>query len=333
MSNAYGEFQLGDLTLQNGGILPDAEIVYKTYGTINSRQDNVVVYPTWFSGQHTDNEWLIGEGLALNPKEYFVIVPNMFGNGLSTSPSNRPDIVASGYPLVTPFDNVSAQHRLLTEKFGVEEIALVTGYSMGAQQAYHWGMMFPEKVRKLMPFCGSAKTANHNWVFLESVKSVLLMSNGDPFEDETALRAAGQIFASWALSQAFYRERLWSILGFASLEDFVAGFWNRVFMKNNRLDLLAMIATWQSADISRNERHQGDIAAALRSIKAKTVVMPSGTDLYFTVDDNRLEALHIPDAEIVLIDSPWGHAAGAGLFMDDSIFISDTLRRLLVDEF
>lgn len=332
MPDQFDEFELGDLTLESGEMLPDARIVYKTYGTINSRGDNVVVYPTWFSGQHTDNEWLIGEEMALNPKEYFIVVPNMFGNGLSTSPSNRPDLVEAGYPLVTPYDNVLAQYRLLTDVLGVNEIALATGYSMGAQQAYHWAAMFPDKVRRLVPFCGSAKTAAHNWVFLDGVKAALSMAQEGSAGDEVALRTAGRIFAGWALSQAFYREKLWIVLGFATLEAFIAGFLDGIFLKNNRLDMLAMIATWQSADISRNRRYQGNIKLALSSIKAKTVVMPSRTDLYFTADDSDLEVRDIPDGKLMPIESVWGHAAGVGLSRDDSTFVDDVLRQLLSDE-
>ena len=84
----YDVFRLGDVTLQSGVILPDACIVYKTYGTLNAEKSNVIVNPTWYAGTHTDNERTIGEGKALDPQKYFIIVPNMFGNGLSSSPSN-----------------------------------------------------------------------------------------------------------------------------------------------------------------------------------------------------------------------------------------------------
>ncbi|MDQ4127952.1 MAG: hypothetical protein M3151_08420, partial [Actinomycetota bacterium] len=83
-------FELGDLILQRGATLRGARLAYKTYGTLNESKTNVVVYPTRFGGRHTDNEWLIGEGMALDPDKYFIIVPNMLGNGLSSSPSNTP---------------------------------------------------------------------------------------------------------------------------------------------------------------------------------------------------------------------------------------------------
>jgi homoserine O-acetyltransferase len=81
---------LGDFTLSGGATLRGARLAYKTYGTLSANRDNAIVYPTWYSGRHWDNEWLIGGGTALDPARYFVIVPNMLGNGLSSSPSNMP---------------------------------------------------------------------------------------------------------------------------------------------------------------------------------------------------------------------------------------------------
>jgi homoserine O-acetyltransferase/O-succinyltransferase len=73
-----------------GATLRDAKLAYKTYGTLAQDKSNAIVYPTWYSGRHWENEWLIGEGMALDPSRYFIIVPNMLGNGLSSSPSNTP---------------------------------------------------------------------------------------------------------------------------------------------------------------------------------------------------------------------------------------------------
>lgn len=86
----YEIFDLGNAKLLRGATLRNAKLAYKTYGKLNASKSNVIVYPTWYSGQHYDNEWLIGKGMALDPDKYFIIVPNMLGNGLSSSPSNTP---------------------------------------------------------------------------------------------------------------------------------------------------------------------------------------------------------------------------------------------------
>ncbi len=167
-------FALGDVVLQSGMTLRDAQLAYTTYGALNHRRYNVILFPTFYGGQHTNNEPMIGAGKALDPQHYFMIIPNMFGNGLSSSPSNTPPPYdRARFPPVTLYDNVRCQHRLVTERFGVERLALVTGFSMGAQQTFHWGALFPDMVERMLPWCGSAKTSPHNFVFLEGIKAAL----------------------------------------------------------------------------------------------------------------------------------------------------------------
>ena len=84
----YEIFELGDVALQSGLTLRNAQLAYKTFGRLNQSRSNVIVYPTSYGAQHTDIEWLIRPGRALDPDRYFIIIPNMFGNGLSSSPSN-----------------------------------------------------------------------------------------------------------------------------------------------------------------------------------------------------------------------------------------------------
>lgn len=142
-SCGYETFELGDVPLQSGLTLRNAQLAYKTYGRLDTSRHNVIVYPTSYGAQHTETEWLIRPGRALDPERYFIIIPNMFGNGLSSSPSNvGPPHDRGRFPGVTLADNVRMQYRLLTERLGVERIALVYGWSMGGQQAYHGGRFF-----------------------------------------------------------------------------------------------------------------------------------------------------------------------------------------------
>jgi len=95
-------------------------------------------------------------------------------------------------------------------------------------------------------------------------------------------------------------------------------------------DLLAMLWTWQHADISANELYGGDLGKALGAITADAMVMPSETDLYFTVEDNRREVARMPRAELRPIPSIWGHRAGNPVLNpEDAKFIDDAIRELL----
>ena len=192
-----GTHDLGDLRLQSGDVLSGARLSWKTHGTLAPARDNVVLYPTSYSAQHTDLEWLIGPDGVLDPRRWFVVIPDMFGNGLSSSPSNTSD-----WPgLVTAWDNVHAQERLLAELWGIERLHAVYGWSMGAQQAYHWAALFPERVARAVVNCGSARTAVHNRVFLKGLMAVLEAApehrGGGRFISEPAgaLRAFGRIYA------------------------------------------------------------------------------------------------------------------------------------------
>ena len=129
MSHDYETYQLGDWKLKNGGTIPNASIAYKTFGDPSSP---AIIYPSWYSGSLSDNYWLIGEDKTLNPKDYYIIVTALFGNGESTSPSNTPSL--RPFPKVLFYDNVRAQYEMVTKKLGVKHAFAVLGWSMGAGQ-------------------------------------------------------------------------------------------------------------------------------------------------------------------------------------------------------
>ena len=309
-------FELGPLTLQRGITLPAAHLVYKTYGTLAPDRSNAILYPTSYGAHHSDIEWLIGPGRVLDPSRHFIVIANQFGNGLSSSPSNLAEPFGLGRnPVFTHWDNVHAQERLLRERFGIERLALVYGWSMGGQQALHWGAIFPDRVRAICAVCTSARTSPHNKVFLEGIRATLTADgawrDGRFVERPVkALRAFGRVYAGWAMSQAFYRDALWRTMGFASLEDYLVRAWEGNFLRRDAGDLLSMIDTWYQSDISDNAIYSGNLSRALGAITARSIIMPSTTDLYFTVADSEIETRQMPNAELRPIESIWGHRAG-----------------------
>ncbi|HWK47074.1 MAG TPA: alpha/beta fold hydrolase [Stellaceae bacterium] len=330
---AQGHLALGDLALQSGAILPGAVLSWKTHGVLSPARDNVVLYPTSYSARHGDQEWLIGPEGVLDPTRWFIVIPDMFGNGLSTSPST-----SAAWPgLVTSLDNVQAQRRLLREQFGITRLACVYGWSMGAQQAYHWAAAFPDAVERAIVNCGSARTAVHNRVFLSSLIATLEAApehlGGGRFSAEpaAAMRAFGRIYAGWALSQDFYRAGLHlSALGAPDLDTFLRTDWEERFARRPAADLYAQLRTWEAGDISANPLHGGDLSAALRAIRARVLLMPSETDLYFRVADNAAELDHLARAELRPIPSIWGHRAGNPVQNPaDAAFIRDAVRAWL----
>jgi homoserine O-acetyltransferase len=328
-----GEFRLGDFPVQSGEIIRDARLVWKTHGTLVPERDNVVLYPCSYGAKHEDMEWLIGPDGILDPTRWFIVIPNMFSNGVSSSAADTPD-----YPtLVTSWDNVQAQRLLLSEQFGIDRLHAVYGFSMGGQQAYHWAALFPDAVERAIVVCGSARTAVHNKVFLSGLLRTFEAAaehrgngrfSGEP---QATLRAVGHIYAGWALSQDFYRENLHiTALGAPDLATYLRNDWEASFARRRAANCYAQLVTWYNGDISANPLYHGDLARALKAIKARVLLLPSETDLYFRVADNALETAHLADAELMPIPSSWGHRAGnPAANPRDAAFLKRAVRRWL----
>jgi homoserine O-acetyltransferase/O-succinyltransferase len=328
-----GEFDLGDFHLQSGEVMRGAKLVWKSYGTLNAARDNVILYPCSYGAKHTDMEWLIGPDKILDPSRFFIVIPNMFSNGLSSGAGNMPD-----YPkLVTQWDNVTAQRRLLAERFGIERLHAVYGFSMGGQQAYHWATMFPDAVERAIVVCSSARTSEHNRVFISGLLRTFEaapehLGNGRfSKEPEGTLRAIGHIYAGWAMSQDFYRAGLHlSAFGAPDLETYLKTDWENSFLKRHAANCYAQLVTWLNSDISANPLYGNDLPKALAAIKAKVLVMPCETDLYFRVADNALEIEHLARGELRPIPSIWGHRAGNPVVSSaDQVFLREAVRSWL----
>eukprot|EP00249_Psilotum_nudum_P016706 c25957_g1_i1 orf=371-1201(-) len=274
--------------------------------------------------------------MGLDPRKYFIIVPNMLGNGLSSSPSNfPPPYNQARFPKVTVEDNVRAQHKLVTENFEISKLKLVIGWSMGAGQTFQWAVSYPDMVERILPFCGSARTSPHNIVFLEGVKAALTADSS--FEEGwykelpmKGLRAAARVYAGWGFSQAFYWHEVWRELGYTSLEDFLVGYWESFFLdQRDPNNLLLMLWSWQNNNIGLTCGFGGNVEKALASIKAKAIVMSAERDLYFPSEDEKYEVGFIPSAELRIIPGVWGHFAGSGLNPTDTEFIDHAVKDLL----
>ncbi|GME51904.1 Alpha/beta hydrolase fold-1 [Neofusicoccum parvum] len=316
-------------------------LAYRTYGS----PDNPAVFiPTCYSGKlDTTLPWLYlasaNDGATPLFANHFVIVCGLLGGSESSSPSNTPaSLRGQSFPPVTYEDNVRLQHALC-RALGVARLALYVGFSMGGQQAYHMAALFPDYVDRIAVLCSSARTSAHNWCFLEGPKAALVAS-GD-FQDgryaappARGLRAFARVYATWALSQAWFRQRLWEARGFASLDEYLRVAWEDRTAAWDAHDLLCLLQTWQRGDISQlgPEAERGDLPRALAGIKAKALLMPCRTDMYFPPEDSQEEIKHLKDAELRVIESVWGHlAGGGGGAKEDCEYISFHIKRLLED--
>tara|TARA_R110002049_G_scaffold213899_2_gene385385 strand:+ start:4662 stop:5708 length:1047 start_codon:yes stop_codon:yes gene_type:complete len=333
----HGEFEvyeLGDFVLEEGATLRGASLAYTCYGKLNEQADNAIVFPVMFSGTHAAMAPYVGEGLALDPNEYLIVIPNQLGGGLSTSPHNYQGTYQANYfPDVSIGDDVRAQHQLITH-LGVKRIKLVTGWSMGAQQTYEWAVRYPEIVERAAPISGTAKTTPHCALFVDvfsnALKSDPAWDNGkyqQSSEVEIGLRQMAQIFAMMGASQNFYNDELWKNYGFSSQGDFLKSLWENWFLPMDPNNLLCMAKKWRSGDVSKHS--DGDLSAALARITAKVTVISFEKDMFISPADCLKEQQMISGSELVSIPSPWGHFSMLGVNPDDFLAIDSALKKLL----
>ena len=331
------EFTISNFRTESGTVLPKAIVVYGTYGTLNAARDNAVLLPSHYMANYHGYEWLIGPDRALPPSQLFLIATELFGNGRSSSPSNTPEPLAGPrFPVMTIRDNVEAVHRLLTEEFKITHLRAVVGFSMGAQQAFQWGVSYPDFMNRIVATSGTAKNYPHGFVRLEGQISAL---TADPVfnagnytaQPKRGLEAFGMVWAGWLYSQEWWRRELWraSRPPGTTFDQVVERFRTGFIPGADANNLILQMRTWQHHDVGTTKGFNGDVEKALASIKVPVLYMPSETDLYFPVGDARYEAPFIPHVTLLPIPSLWGHTAGAASNPADAKFLNDNIAKFL----
>lgn len=332
----YEMFSLGDFQLENGGTIRNCQLAYATMGKLNAKKDNVILFPHMYSGSSMHMKtFYVEPGAAIDPDKYFIVLPNMLGNGLSSSPHNYPSPFNQAmFPETTIGDDIRAQHRLLTEKFGIETVQLVLGWSMGAQQTYEWAVRYPGMVKRIAPIAGTAQCTPHDALYTQVVSDAITsdpaFANGyyaEPHAVHVGLRRHARIFAMMGASTELYRQEAWRAVGFSSQEDFLTGLWENWFLPMDPNNLLHLISKWRRSDVSLP--YGGDLKKALGRVTAKTCIIAFEEDMFVPVRDCRADQKMIKGAELKVIPSLWGHFAMLGLIPEEKAEINKTLKDLL----
>ena len=158
---ATGDFVVRDFRLRNGAVLPELRQHFTTLGNpvrdAQGRITNGVLVLHGSSGDASQvlaasfADALFGPGQPLDASRYYVILPDAIGNGGSTKPS---DGMRARFPKYGYEDMVAAQHRLVTEHFGIRRLRLVMGISMGGMHTWLWGIRYPDMMDGLIPIAG-----------------------------------------------------------------------------------------------------------------------------------------------------------------------------------
>lgn len=319
-----------------------ARLAYKTFG---DRSKPAIFIPTCFGGTidtelvflyRDDGPSTTSFPPVLSQDKYFIIACGLMGGSESSSPSNAPSPYGGiNFPRLTYEDNIRAQHALC-QHLGIQKLFAYIGFSMGGQQAYHMATLYPSFVDNVVCIATSARTSGHNWNFLEGPKAALV--NSVDFHDgkytQPARRgtgAFGRVYSTWALSQEWYRQRCWEVVGRSSLAEYVTKDWEEAMGGCDAHDLLCMTKTWQAGDITVfHPEDEGDLGKTLRRIEARVLVMPSRTDAYFPPEDSEEEVKHLQHGKLIVIESVWGHlAGGGGGTKEDHDFIATEVKTFL----
>ncbi|HWW97758.1 MAG TPA: alpha/beta fold hydrolase [Edaphobacter sp.] len=334
------EFVIKNFKTESGVVLPEAHVVYGTYGHLNAAHDNAILLPSHYMAKLTGYEWLMGPGKALDPEKLFLVTTELFGNGSSSSPSNTPEpFHGPRFPVMTIRDNVDAVHHLLTEELKVTHLKAVIGFSMGAQQAFQWAVSYPDFMDRAVATSGTAKTYGHGIVRLEGEIAAITadekFKGGDYTEEpQTGINAFGMVWGAWLYSPQWWRDELWrtNTKPGTTFEDVVERFRTRFIPGADANNLILQMRTWEKHDVGTTPGFNGDEKKALGSIKAPFLYMPSMTDQYFPVGDARYEAQFMHTVSLLPIPSLWGHPAGAAADPADAKFLNENIAKFLAGE-
>ncbi len=333
--------------LEGGGFLPPITLAYETWGELDAAGTNAVLVCHALTGDshaagpigpgHPTAGWwdpVIGPGRALDTDRLFVVCANVVGGCQGTTGPASPhpsdgDPYGSRFPVVSVRDMVRSQ-AVLADHLGVTAWLSVIGGSMGGMQVLEWGVMFPDRVRSLIPIAttgaASAQQIAYGTVGRKAIALDPKWRGGDyygaaagdgPHEGLAIARALAQITyrSDDVFTDRFGREPVESLDGFSMWQRFEVERYLEYHGDKlvRRFDANTYLLLSKAMDLHDIGRGRGGVDTALRRVDAPTLVMGINSDtLYWPPQQLRLvEALRAYGvrADYAVIDSPHGHDA------------------------
>jgi len=302
------------LTLKSGVVLPQFDLVYETYGKLNSSKSNAVLVCHALSGNHhvagrykEDDKYpgwwdnLIGPGKPLDTNRFFVIGVNNLGgcHGSSGSASINPATGkpwGSQFPVVTVEDWVASQARLM-DHLGINQLAAVIGGSLGGMQALQWTLSYPDRIRHALVIASAPNLTAQNMAFNEVARQAIITDpefhNGDYYEHgvvpRRGLRIARMLGHITYLSDdamgAKFGRKLKDVIKYSFDVEFEMESYLRYqgdkfagdFDANTYLRMTRALDYFDPA-----LEHGGDLSAALARAKAEFLVVSFTSDWRFS---------------------------------------------------
>ena len=178
------------LLLACGRELADYQLVYETYGELNSARSNAVLICHALSGHHHAAgyhdegdkkpgwwEECIGPGKPIDTDRFYVVSLNHLGgcHG-STGPSSinpaTGECWGPDFPPLRVRDWVNSQARL-ADLLGIDRWAAVIGGSLGGMQAMRWSLEYPDRVKHCVVIAAAMKLSAQNIAFNEIARQAI----------------------------------------------------------------------------------------------------------------------------------------------------------------
>jgi len=297
---------IGDLKLQNGGVIRNCRIGYRTFGQLNADKSNVVVFPTWAGGTTEQLQSSIGPGKLVDSTRYFVIAIDALSNGVSSSPSNSRLQPRMKFPKFTLRDTVESQHRLLTEVLHIDRVKAIVGISMGGMQVFQWLVSYPQFMEKAVPIVGSPRLAPYDLLLWQAQIEALMRDrdwNGGNYTSNPA-RAVDFAFGELLLTTPTdYNRRMTRERVLADLDKA-----RRDAKRSDANDKIRQDQAMMALDVSRD--FGGSLERAARAVKAKVLVVVAKFD-HVVTPGPATEFASLLGAKLLELESDCGHLATA----------------------
>lgn len=162
--------ELGNFRLENGQIIKQCRIGYRTFGALDAKKSNAVIFPAWFSGTTRDlvDLGFIGDGKLADSSKYFIIAVDPLGNGVSTSPSNSTAQPGAAFPVFSIRDMVESEYALVKKVMGLNRVFAIVGISMGGFQTFEWMVAHPKFMDRAVSIAGSPKLTAYDLMLWEA---------------------------------------------------------------------------------------------------------------------------------------------------------------------
>jgi homoserine O-acetyltransferase len=310
---------IGDLKLVSGAVIQDCKVGYRTYGHLNSAKTNGILFPSWFNGTSKTIELLVTPWkTVIDTTQYFLIIVDALGDGVSSSPSNSVKQHGASFPAVSIKDMVESQYQLLTQEFDIKHLNAMIGISLGGIQTFQWAVSYPCFTGKLIPVVGSPQPSSYDLMLYNTVRKVIEADtayNHGNYKVSPPIAPAAMMIQLCALTPAYFVKNMprKGVAGWIhNMEaEHVVKDWNDAYCQ-----IMAVIGH----DIA--SPYNGSLSEAAKQVKAKMLFVESLQD-HLVNPAPAIEFAKMVNGKVVSVNSIMGHS--------DHVFDDSEVKKSIVD--